>query len=132
MRMWMTEPKIMCRQHLLGEHNECHMFLGSLKKKINMTGYFRNDLFEPLSLKSRHDILAEEINKRGYNHSSELIVEESDFSYLTIQEINHKIDKENSLKLLLMRCNKCYSNYLNPQTGVSMYSVTMKEEEEKK
>ena len=26
MRMWMVNPRIMCRQHLLGEHVEIHMF----------------------------------------------------------------------------------------------------------
>lgn len=111
----MCTPEILCRQHLLGEHNECHMFLGSLKKKINMTGYFKNDLLEPLSLKSRHDDLAGEINKRGYKHLSELKIDESiDFSHLTDHEINHKIDRENSLNLLLTRCERCNLN-LNKQ-----------------
>jgi len=109
----MCDPKIMCRQHLLGEHNECHMFLGSLRKKISMNGYFKNDLLEPLSLKSRHDALAEEIIRRGYNHTS--ILEFSDeviFEYLTDIQIDHKINKDNSLMLLLTRCNQCNQNYL--------------------
>jgi len=108
----MCEPSIMCRQHLLGEHNECHMFLGSLKKKIKLDGYFRNDLFEPLSLKIRHDSLAEELIKRGFSHNSELIIDPLEiFSHLTIQQINHKIDQERSLNLLLLRCNRCHINY---------------------
>ena len=32
MRMWMVDPQIMCRQHLLGEHTEMHMFVGTLKR----------------------------------------------------------------------------------------------------
>ena len=127
MRLWMCDPQIMCRQHLLGEHNECHMFLGSLKKKINLSGYFKNDLFEPLSLKARHDALADEMAKRGYNHLSILEIDEPiDFSHVTNQELNHRIDKDNSLYLLISRCPQCYQNYLNPQQGDirKMYSVT--------
>lgn len=30
MRMWMVDPKIMCRKHLLGEHLELHMLAGCI------------------------------------------------------------------------------------------------------
>lgn len=113
MRMWMCDPKIMCRQHLLGEHNECHMFLGTLRKKISINGYIQNDLLEPLSLKSRHDELAEEAIRRGYNHTSPLdFSDEVIFEHLTDIQISHKIDKDNSLLLLVTRCNQCNQNYL--------------------
>lgn len=32
MRMWLVPPSHMCRKHLLGEHVELHMLLGTLKK----------------------------------------------------------------------------------------------------
>lgn len=127
MRLWMCDPKIMCRQHLLGEHNECHMFLGSLNKKINIDGYINNDLLEPLSLKNRHDALADELIKRGYNHNSLLDFDETQvFSYLPSNYINHKIDKDNSLRLLISRCNKCQlTNSIKQQGDIrEMYSVT--------
>jgi hypothetical protein len=46
MRMWMVPTKIMCDKHLLGEHVEHHMFLGSLKQGFNLDGYVKNNLFE--------------------------------------------------------------------------------------
>jgi queuosine biosynthesis protein QueD len=122
--MWMCDPRILCRKHLLGEHTECHMFLGSLNKKISIDGYITNDLFEPLLLKTRHDALADEISKRGYNHTSPLIFNQDlIFSYLPKHYINHKINKRNSLFLLLSRCQTCYNNFLN-LTEKHMYSVT--------
>ncbi len=30
MRMWMVDTKKLCRQHLLAEHSEMHMFAGAL------------------------------------------------------------------------------------------------------
>jgi len=120
----MCNPEIMCRQHLLGEHNECHMFLGSLRKQINMQGYFTNDLFEPKSLQNRHDLLAKELTKRGYKHNSPLDLAESDFSYLTNQQLNHIINKNNSLKILISKCNICYQNYIKQKGILNMYAIT--------
>jgi hypothetical protein len=37
--MWMVDPRQMCRQHLLGEHNELHMFAGTMRKGIGLAGY---------------------------------------------------------------------------------------------
>ncbi len=122
MRMWMCSPKIMCKNHLLGEHNECHMFLGSLKKRINIDGYIKNDLLEPLSLKNRHDALADEMIKRGYNHNSNLIFDENIiFSYLPAKYINHRINKENSLNILINKCLLCNQNFKKENI---MYSIT--------
>jgi hypothetical protein len=70
--MWMVNPKKMCRKHLLGEHVECHMFVGSINKGINMDGYFRNKLLLITNLKKRHEELAREMIRRGMNHKSEL------------------------------------------------------------
>ena len=44
MRMWMVDPKIMCRKHLLGEHVEHHMFVGTINKRISIVGYLRDNL----------------------------------------------------------------------------------------
>lgn len=32
MRMWVVNPKILCRKHLLGEHVELHMATGHLQR----------------------------------------------------------------------------------------------------
>jgi Pyrimidine dimer DNA glycosylase len=40
MRMWLVDPRLMCSQHLLGEHVELHMLVGSLnRKKTSMAFY---------------------------------------------------------------------------------------------
>ena len=98
MRMWLVNPKILCDKHLLGEHNECHMFAGTLAKNKSIQGYVDNNLFEPESLQSRHDILADEITNRGFKHNSNLSVHTT---------LSHKIAKYRALRELLIRCNKC-------------------------
>ena len=39
MRMWMVDPKKMCRKHLLGEHVEIHMMVGTLLKGRSIDGF---------------------------------------------------------------------------------------------
>lgn len=72
MRMWMVNPKLMCRQHLLGEHKEIHMFAGVLKKGTSINGYLKNKLIDTDNLNSRHDELVTEMKARGYNHKTPL------------------------------------------------------------
>lgn len=120
MRMWMCHPVILCRKHLVAEYNECKMFVGTLNKEKSIQGYIDNDLFEPLSLVQRHNALAREMAARGYQHN--IIIEDFqlNYHYLTKKQINHKIDRKNSLKLLLMRCQEClkrfkqYKDYISP------------------
>lgn len=107
MRQWMVDPKKMCRKHLLGEHVEHHMFIGTLMKKINIKGYIENDLLEPLSLQQRHDQIVEEMLSRGYKHNSPLNFNKSLLDYLPDDYIKHQINKQNSEQLLFMRCEKC-------------------------
>jgi hypothetical protein len=112
MRQWLVNPSILCRKHLLGEHVEHHMFLGTLIKRCNITGYINNNLLEILSLQARHNELAEEINKRGYKHNSPLIIDNNIYNNYT-QYLTHKINKEESLKELIKRCELCRKNHLN-------------------
>ena len=115
MRMWMCDTRILCRQHLLGMHLEMHMFIGSMAKKIKMTGYLEKNLLEPLLIKKLHDDLVIEMISRGYSHKSDLtkIDFENAIQYLSKEEINYKVNKEDSLNELLNRCDKCRSIYEN-------------------
>ncbi len=72
MRMWNVDPTIMCRNHLLGEHVEMHMFVGSINKKKNLVGYIHGGLVEIHNIRKRHAELAKEMERRGYNHKSAL------------------------------------------------------------
>ena len=97
--MWNINPKKMCRQHLLGEHLEMHMFLGTLKKKKSIKGYLDKGLVEVHNIKKRHDELVDEMKKRGYNHKSPL----KKFKLDKIGNVNIKNNKIELIK----RCKEC-------------------------
>jgi len=111
MRMWMVDETKMCRKHLLGEHVETHMLLGTLKRKKSISGYIKNKLIQPLSIKERHDKLSKELNRRGYNHRSELDFSNDIIKYLKEEELNFKVNSENSLNELITRCPECRKNF---------------------
>ena len=100
MRMWMVDPRILCRQHLIGEHGEIHKHRHNFEKKHNMDG--RRGQIEPESMQARHDVLAAEMLRRGYKHQSPYL--QPDISHLTSFP---KIDIKESLALLLDRCPEC-------------------------
>lgn len=110
MRMWMCNPLILCNNHLLGEHVEHHMFVGSINKKISMTGYIDNNLLEILSLFNRHDALVHELTRRHYIHKSPL--PEFTYNHLNRHIVEYTIDRRKSLDALTTRCPKCYENAL--------------------
>ena len=105
MRQWFYDPSKMCTKHLLGEHVEHHMFVGTINKGTSINGYLRNNLLEPLSLQARHDEIVLEMKRRGFNHKTPL--PEVDFSKLTNEQKLHKVDKERSASDLLGRCTEC-------------------------
>ena len=100
MRMWMTDVTKMCRRHLLGEHVEHHMFVGSLHK--DLTGYVANGLLQASSLTQRHDEIAAEMARRGYNHRSPLP------QYQVPPELTTStVDPVRSTQDLTTRCSEC-------------------------
>lgn len=110
MRMWMVPTSILCKQHLLGEHLETHMFVGSINKQLKMDGYVKNNCLEIKSLLKRHDDLAIELERRGMKHNSPLPVIK-DITYLKEEIIMYTIDKDKSLKELLNRCTQCKERF---------------------
>jgi len=107
MRLWLVDPRIMCRQHLLGEHVECHAFVGTINKGVRVKGYLRDNLLQINMLAIRHEELAEEMKSRGYNHKSPL--PELQIRYNDPTEI----DRKRSLEELLRRCPRCRERYEN-------------------
>jgi hypothetical protein len=99
-RMWMVDPEIMCRQHLLGEHAELHMIAGNIKLGRSIEGYILINAIEPKSLNGRHRELVAEMVSRGMTHKSPL-----DFSTELYQDV--VVDKDASLRLLVGRCSSC-------------------------
>ena len=118
MRMRMTEPAYMCRKHLLGEHVEHHMFMGSIKKGISMRGYLDNNLMQPEDLLNRHHELVAEMTKRWMNHRSPITEEEEDIfnkwlDSLPRAERKWKVKPLESLADLHHRCPECRERFKN-------------------
>lgn len=105
MRMWMIDPRLMCRNHLLGEHGELHKFLHNWRKRHRIDGRITGNAIEPLSYKARHDALAEEMVLRGFQHNSPL--DQPDFSYLSDEQRLVRVDVSQSSELLYGRCTNC-------------------------
>jgi hypothetical protein len=106
MRMWMIDPRLLCDQHLLGEHGEIHKHKHNFVKRHNVVGRIVPVVqIEPAKMQERHDELAEEMLRRGMNHQSPY--EQPDVSYLPewIQEA--KVDTSISKSDLVSRCTIC-------------------------
>lgn len=99
MRMWMVDPAVLCDRHLLGEHVETHMFVGSIQKGISMAGYLANRLLNAKDLASRHTALAQEMERRGMRHKSPLPPVSVDAP--------STVDPVANLKELARRCPAC-------------------------
>jgi hypothetical protein len=75
MRIWDIPPKLLCRQHLLGEHRELHAIWTIITQK--KSGYSRHPetlrwIGKTKALFNRHKALVTEMTRRGYNHKSPL------------------------------------------------------------
>lgn len=106
MRMWMLEPKFLCRKHLLGEHGEIHKHRHNFVKQHRMDGrIYPIVLIEPAAMETRHNALAAEMLKRGYNHNSPYTM--PDISYLPESQQLAKADLVYNAKNLSERCPDC-------------------------
>lgn len=101
MRMWMVNPEFLCNKHLLGEHLECHMFVGVLNRGQSVKGYLDRGLLEIHSLEDRHAELAHEMESRGMNHSSAL----PEFRFKVVEK-GH-INCSENMHELASRCSEC-------------------------
>lgn len=75
MRIWDLSPRVLCRQHLLGEHRELHGLWNILTK--GKAGYSRHPetlrwVGKLRALYDRHEALVSEMQRRGYNHATPL------------------------------------------------------------
>jgi hypothetical protein len=105
MRMWNIDPKLMCNKHLLGEHVEMHMFVGSINKGISIKGYIDKGLVNTGLLKNRHEELVKEMIKREMKHNTPLL----DFDIKVLGYVDSKENEEE----LLRRCVECRRKHEN-------------------
>ena len=107
MRMWMIDPKLMCKDHLLGEHNEIHKAVGNLKHSgIWANNLIRTGYLEPQNFKQRHDKIVKEMLRRGYQHNSPLQLN-------GVKLLNGKVDIDKSFSDLINRCGSCRKNIVS-------------------
>lgn len=104
MRMWMIEPKLLCDQHLLGEHGEIHKHRHVFEKQQSITGRVEKDFpdIEPDRMEYRHHELALEMKERGFNHLSPY--ECPDLNYLSP---SHRMARANIFHNLADLCKRC-------------------------
>jgi len=103
MRMWMLTPDILCRQHLLGEHNELHMLAGCIRLNKSLKGYIEKGHIAVHLARIRHEQLVQEFERRGYNHKSP-------FPDIELWE-EGEIDFERNIRDLCDRCPECAARY---------------------
>ena len=107
MRMWGVDPRIMCRQHLLGEHVEMHMLVGSLRKGISVDGFIEDGLVDLHNIRSRHDELVTEMTRRGYNHKSPLPSYLKHIRPYITKDFTGQINIAANVQELSRRCEAC-------------------------
>lgn len=133
MRMWMVNPKIMCREHLLGEWRELKMFCGTLKRRkkdgsfFSLKKYFDNQLIEPQNIYGRHLELKKEMLRRGYNPKIVITPEDIDLSRLTREQLLANVPREWSLDQLLYHSRANKKGCIACQKQYSFFKKTFKE-----
>ena len=112
--MWNINPRFMCRKHLLGEHVEMHMFIGTLRKakkrhgkdamarRRAVAGYIEKGLVELHNIEKRHAELVKEMKRRGFRHKSEITQEDMRFVWK-----EGKVDEMTNRVELARRCPEC-------------------------
>ncbi len=102
-RMWGINPKLMCDQHLLGEHSEMHQEVGTLRNHAHgrkvVEGHAEENQIDTSLIQERHDDLVEELERRGFEHDSPMDYRDK----LDLGEINI----EKNIKELAERCEEC-------------------------
>lgn len=100
--MWMVNPRFLCDQHLLGEHNELHSLVGSANgdgrdwvRRLAKQGYLNLE-----KVQSRHHKIAQEMRRRGMNHDSSIF-------FINDFDVTGEVDTNESLKVLQERCADC-------------------------
>lgn len=99
MRMWNINPKLLCSQHLRGEHYETHKIAGCIEKNKSIKGYIETGLVEVHNLKIRHDELVLEMKDRDMDHKSPL-------PDIELYQAG-KIDIDENIRELMGRCEYC-------------------------
>jgi len=103
-RQWLVEPREMCKQHLLGEHLEAHIFLSKMQKGYKLDGFRKGSMFFGASyVQYRHDLIAEVLNQP---HKTPLLLQDLKVEKYPYIAPTSK-DFEKSSNDLYGRCERC-------------------------
>lgn len=101
--MWMVDPRLMCNNHLNGEHNELHKLVGVIRNHPHgieiAEGQGEKGNIDTSLIADRHEALVDEMERRGWNHNSPLDYEDN----LDLGEVS----KANNRRELSGRCDEC-------------------------
>ena len=115
-RMWGVSPELMCNNHLLGEHNELHMIVGTIRKHPHgeaiVRGHAEKGQVDTSLIQKRHEELADEMNSRGFEHKSPLEYDD-EFGIGAIDaERDPSLDTRSTRDELADRCEDCRKRIL--------------------
>lgn len=100
MRDWGIDPKLLCRNHLLGLHFELHKAVSNLRHTGKwVMNLVKKGYLDPSSFEKRHEKVVKEMLRRGYKHNSPLKFKSDIVGY---------IDIDKSIRDLKKRCKKCF------------------------
>jgi hypothetical protein len=107
-RMWCVPTKILCDDHLRGEHAEHHQLVGTIRNHPHgetiATGHAEKGNIDTSQIEKRHAELVREMEQRGFNHDSPLEYDGPDFGV-------GAIDTDHNLSDLLGRCSDCEDRF---------------------
>lgn len=100
-RMWLVDPELLCRKHLLGEHKELHQLVGHIEagNTAVVEGHAEKGQVDTSEIENRHEELVEEMKRRGFNHDSSMEYDDE----LSAGEI----DVSSNIEELAERCGDC-------------------------
>lgn len=107
-RQWLTDPNMMCKQHLLGEHLEAHIFVSKMHKLNKLDGFRKGSMFFGAEyVQYRHDIIARYLSRfSGKEHKTPLHIGDLEIiNYPLIKPAEKDFAKSNDD--LYGRCQRC-------------------------
>lgn len=112
-RMWMTDPSVMCSEHLQREHHEIHQLVEQLRCQWNMPpehqvakiiGHLVRGQVFPTYVRDRHDELVTELDDRDIRHDTP--IEQPDIADVYPADPTPYLQQYNQRELA-RRCTKC-------------------------
>lgn len=142
-QMWMVNTKILCKKHLLKEHDDIHFFINEIARGISLHNYVYNNKLEMQSLRNRHEEITREMASRAMEHTTPLPVLSWSCVEEVFEDIYHKrINARDTFKELLKTCKTCrrradqlmevYDMKKTKQTTLEDFGLQMVKKKEKK